>query len=72
MKTPFLLEDDNAERKEPTKALALPYLKPNPLEASIPELEDALFAALQELPHLEKGEHSRALSADPLPFGVNV
>jgi DNA-directed RNA polymerase specialized sigma24 family protein len=42
------------------------------LEVSIPEIEDTLFAALQELPHLEKREHPRALAANPLTIGVNV
>ena len=42
------------------------------LGISIPALEDALFAALQELPYLEKRAYPSALAADPLRPGGNL
>ena len=35
------------------------------LEVSVPELQEALFRALQELPHLEKSEDPHALATTP-------
>jgi len=42
------------------------------LEVSVPELEEALFRALQELPHLEKREDPRTLATNPLTSAGNV
>jgi hypothetical protein len=42
------------------------------LDFSIPELEDAIVAALQALPHLEKREHPSAFAVSHLTSGVNV
>ena len=42
------------------------------LEVSVPELDEALFRALEELPHLENREDPRTLATNPLTSARNV
>ena len=42
------------------------------LEVSVSELEEALFRALQEIPHLEKLQDPRALATNPLTSAGNA